>query len=140
MLLDRIGPAIVQTHSAGGPFGWLTADERPNLVKAIVCFEGAGDPLVRFGANIPAATLPNLKGIPVLYFVADNSGLDFGQPIVEALKQSGAAAEYLNLRDRGIRGNSHFAMLEANRREVFDVFRTWVEGKVDGGSRQTARA
>jgi pimeloyl-ACP methyl ester carboxylesterase len=140
MLLDRIGPAIVQTHSAGGPFGWLTADERPNLVKAIVCFEGAGDPLVRFGANAPAATLPNLKGIPVLYVVADNSGLDFGQPIVEALKQSGAAAEYLHLRDRGIRGNSHFAMLETNRREVFDVFRAWTERKVEGGSRQTARA
>ncbi|MGE3404723.1 MAG: alpha/beta fold hydrolase [Vicinamibacterales bacterium] len=133
MLLDRIGPAIIQTHSAGGPFGWLTADERPNLVKAVICFEGAGDPLVRFGADAPATTLPNLKGIPVLYFVADNSGLDFGQPIVDALKQSGAAAEYLNLRDRGIRGNSHFAMVESNRKEVFDVFRGWVEEKVEGG-------
>lgn len=43
-LLDKIGPAIIQTHSAGGPFGWLVADQRPNLVKAIVCVEGGGAP------------------------------------------------------------------------------------------------
>jgi pimeloyl-ACP methyl ester carboxylesterase len=43
-LLDKIGPAIIQTHSAGGPFGWLAADRRPNLVKAIVCVEGDGSP------------------------------------------------------------------------------------------------
>jgi pimeloyl-ACP methyl ester carboxylesterase len=43
-LLDRIGPAIVQVHSAGGPFGWLVANERPKLVKAIVNVEGAGTP------------------------------------------------------------------------------------------------
>ena len=48
-LLDRIGPAIVMTHSAGGPFGWIVANERPRLVKALVSFEGATAPLV--GAN-----------------------------------------------------------------------------------------
>jgi pimeloyl-ACP methyl ester carboxylesterase len=41
-LLDKIGPAIIQVHSAGGPFGFLVANERPNLVKAIVNFEGGG--------------------------------------------------------------------------------------------------
>lgn len=38
-LLDRIGPAILMTHSMGAPFGWLTADARPGLVKAIVAIE-----------------------------------------------------------------------------------------------------
>ena len=42
MLLDKIGPAIIMTHSAGGPFGWLAAEIRPNLVKAIVAIEGGG--------------------------------------------------------------------------------------------------
>jgi len=41
-LLDRIGPAIIQVHSAGGPFGYLVANERPDLVKAIVNVEGGG--------------------------------------------------------------------------------------------------
>src|SRR5499427_3078826 len=43
-LLDRIGPAIVLTHSQSGAFGWLIADARPRLVKAIVAIEPAGPP------------------------------------------------------------------------------------------------
>ena len=43
-LLDKIGPAIVMTHSAGGPTGWLMADARPRLVKAIISVEPAGPP------------------------------------------------------------------------------------------------
>src|SRR5688572_18905877 len=41
-LLDKIGPAIIMTHSAGGPFGLLVAEARPNLVKATIIIEGAG--------------------------------------------------------------------------------------------------
>ena len=39
-LLDAINtPVILLTHSQGGSFGWLIADARPNLVKAIVTLE-----------------------------------------------------------------------------------------------------
>src|SRR6516164_6632413 len=44
-LLDRIGPAIVLTHSQSGAFGWPIADSRPNLVKAIVAVEPSGPPV-----------------------------------------------------------------------------------------------
>src|ERR1041385_9086490 len=43
-LLDRIGPAIVLTHSQSGPYGWLIADARPQLVKAVIAVEPAGPP------------------------------------------------------------------------------------------------
>lgn len=43
-LLDRIGPAVLMTHSQAGTFGWLLGDARPNLVKAIVALEPAGPP------------------------------------------------------------------------------------------------
>jgi pimeloyl-ACP methyl ester carboxylesterase len=43
-LLDLIGPAVVLTHSAGGPPGWLIADARPGLVKAVVAAEPLGPP------------------------------------------------------------------------------------------------
>jgi pimeloyl-ACP methyl ester carboxylesterase len=43
-LLDRIGPAVVFTHSAGGPAGWLAADARPALVQALVAIEPLGPP------------------------------------------------------------------------------------------------
>ena len=42
-LLDMIGtPVILLTHSQGGGFGWMIADARPNLVKAIVTLGGGG--------------------------------------------------------------------------------------------------
>jgi pimeloyl-ACP methyl ester carboxylesterase len=44
-LLDEIGPAIVLTHSQSGAYGWLIADARPKLVKAIVAIEPNGPPV-----------------------------------------------------------------------------------------------
>ncbi len=44
-LLDRIGAAILFTHSQSGTFGWLVADARPQLVKAIVAMEPSGPPV-----------------------------------------------------------------------------------------------
>jgi len=43
-LLDKIGPAILLTHSQSGAFGWPVADARPELVKAIVAVEPSGPP------------------------------------------------------------------------------------------------
>ena len=43
-LLDKIGPAIVLTHSQSGTFGWLIADARPKLVKAVIAIEPSGPP------------------------------------------------------------------------------------------------
>jgi pimeloyl-ACP methyl ester carboxylesterase len=166
-LLDRIGPAIIQTHSAGGSFGWLAADQRPALVKAIVVFEGAFSP---FAPNVPwgmtaaplaydppissaaelnlrevpaTAEVPvhrlqtdpphklkNLQAVPTLYFAADNSGRREGPAIVEFLRQAGSPAEYLNLRDQGILGNGHFAMIETNRKQVFEVITHWLDAKI----------
>jgi pimeloyl-ACP methyl ester carboxylesterase len=60
MLLDKIGPAIIMTHSAGGPFGWLVAEARPNLVKGIIAIEGGGQPFA--GPNVWG-----MSTIPVAY-------------------------------------------------------------------------
>jgi len=66
MLLDKIGPAIIVTHSAGGPFGWLVAESRPNLVKGIIAIEGGGQPFA--GANVwGMSTIPVAYDPPVLH-------------------------------------------------------------------------
>ena len=57
MLLERIGPAIVLTHSRSGPFGWLVADARPDLVRAILAVEPSGPP---FMDAPPLAATPKL--------------------------------------------------------------------------------
>jgi pimeloyl-ACP methyl ester carboxylesterase len=50
-LLDKIGPAVVVTHSQAGAFGWAIGEARPALVKAIVALEPSGPPF--FGAPLP---------------------------------------------------------------------------------------
>jgi pimeloyl-ACP methyl ester carboxylesterase len=44
-LLDEIGPAIVLTHSQSGAYGFLIADARPKLVKALISIEPNGPPV-----------------------------------------------------------------------------------------------
>ncbi|MDE2476311.1 MAG: hypothetical protein KGO48_14760 [Alphaproteobacteria bacterium] len=44
-LLEKIGPAVVMTHSQSGSMGWLTADARPDLVRALVQVEPSGPPV-----------------------------------------------------------------------------------------------
>lgn len=44
-LLDKVGPAILLTHSQSGAFGWPVADQRPNMVKGIVAIEPSGPPM-----------------------------------------------------------------------------------------------
>jgi pimeloyl-ACP methyl ester carboxylesterase len=137
-LIDRVGPCVLMTHSAGGPFGWLVANEKPNLVKALVSFEGATAPLVGPGGTA-GTPLPNLKGMPIMYLLSERGGRP-GKPILDALLQSGARAEVIDLKERGIHGNSHFAMFENNRRQVFDVIKGWIDQHVPGGtSSSTAR-
>ncbi len=43
-LLDKIGAAILLTHSQSGPYGWQVADMRPDLVKGILAVEPNGPP------------------------------------------------------------------------------------------------
>jgi pimeloyl-ACP methyl ester carboxylesterase len=66
-LLDRIGPAIVLTHSQSGPFGWLIADARPHLVKAIVAVEPAGPPFEDTVLREGPARPWGLTDIPMTY-------------------------------------------------------------------------
>ena len=51
-LLGRIGPAVVITHSQSAPSGWRLADERPDLVRALVAIEPSGPP---FKQTFPSA-------------------------------------------------------------------------------------
>ena len=66
-LFERIGPAVLITHSAGGPFGWLVADARPDLVRALVSVEGIGPTAlaVPLRYDPPAASVAELALEPL---------------------------------------------------------------------------
>src|SRR5690606_38545567 len=56
-LLDKIGPAVVMTHSAGGPFAWISANARPNLVVGLLPVEPAGPPMGNLRYGVAASAL-----------------------------------------------------------------------------------
>jgi pimeloyl-ACP methyl ester carboxylesterase len=66
-LLDKIGPAIVLTHSQSGPFGWLIADARPKLVKAILAIEPSGPPFEATVIGSGRARVWGPTNIPITY-------------------------------------------------------------------------
>ena len=154
-LLDTIGPAVLVTHSAGGPVGWVTTDRRPDLVKAIVALEPLGPEFVEFpgmGAlqwGLTAAPItfdpplesleavrnstPEQRRIPALVgksivVVAGGASVfaEFAPQVVETLKHAGAEAEYLYLPDKGIEGNGHAVQLEANAAESAGPVIEWI--------------
>ncbi len=50
-LIDKIGPAILMTHSQSGAFGWPVADARPDAVKALLQVEPSGPPFYEIGLD-----------------------------------------------------------------------------------------
>jgi pimeloyl-ACP methyl ester carboxylesterase len=59
-LLDKIGPAIVLTHSQGGQLGWQIADGRPKLIKAMLAIEPSAGPY--YLGKLPAAITSDTMG------------------------------------------------------------------------------
>ncbi|KAH7355435.1 Alpha/Beta hydrolase protein [Rhexocercosporidium sp. MPI-PUGE-AT-0058] len=67
LLLDKIGPAVIIAHSQGSLSGWLWADSRPDLVKALVQIEPKGPPF-REAIFSSELTRPwGLTSIPLTY-------------------------------------------------------------------------
>jgi pimeloyl-ACP methyl ester carboxylesterase len=52
-LLEKIGPAILLTHSQSGATGWPVADAQPDRVKAVISVEPSGPPFYNVD-NVPA--------------------------------------------------------------------------------------
>ena len=68
-LLDRIGPAVLITHSEGGLIGFAIADVRPSLVKALISIEPEGPPFEDF-PRVPNSKIDRpfgLTSIPITY-------------------------------------------------------------------------
>ena len=129
-LLDKVGPSVLQTWSSSGLLGYLTAIERPKLVKGILAVETSVDAFDR----IPQEKLAVLAGIPVLIVIGDRAQdrADSSRAFERKMKSIGGDVTVDVLPEAGIKGNGHTMMLEKNNRQIMFRMIAWLEGHVFG--------
>jgi pimeloyl-ACP methyl ester carboxylesterase len=115
-LLDRIGPAVLVTHSQGGHAGWRTAIERPDKVVAIVAVEP--------GRTTPGLDDSSFPDIPVMIMWGDNLPEEWVSLSMDDVRTGRDIAKVRPkvlvdlLPEAGIYGNGHMLMLEDNNEEL----------------------
>jgi pimeloyl-ACP methyl ester carboxylesterase len=128
-LVDKICPCVLLTHSQGGNFGFLVAEQRPDKIKAIVAVESATAGKV--------ANAAKLKDIPVMMLFGDYvdqhprwaAYKKTDSEYAEAVKAAGGSVDVVMLPDLGIKGNSHMLMQEKNNAEIAEVIHKWLTAK-----------
>jgi len=157
-LCDKLGPAILVTHSQGGGIGWFTGMKSPN-VRAIVSYEpgsnfpfpdaevpppiaSAGGPFKAVG--VPMADFLHLTRIPVVVVYGDYIprepspvlGLDnwrvrlaMAELWAEAVNRHGGDVTIVRLPEIGIRGNTHFPFSDLNNIEIADEMSRFLSAK-----------
>jgi Alpha/beta hydrolase family len=158
-LFDKIGPAILVTHSHSGGMGWLTAARSRN-VRAIVSYEpGSGfifpegevpPPMTSAGGGtlqatrVPLEQFMPLTRIPIVIYYGDNipaqphtnPGQDqwrvrlaMARLWADAVNRRGGDATVVHLPEAGLRGNTHFPFSDLNNLEVADVMSKFLAQK-----------
>ncbi|MGE3843039.1 MAG: alpha/beta fold hydrolase, partial [Vicinamibacterales bacterium] len=100
-LLDMIGtPVILLTHSQGGGFGWVVADARPNLVKAIVTVEPAAPPIKgvdtsKVAYNAGGGLAWGVSASPITYEPAVSSASELQTVLEEKAPEAGKVPCYV---------------------------------------------
>lgn len=157
-LFDKIGPAVLVTHSHAGGMGWLTAVKNQE-VKAIVSYEPGSGFLFPEGAapapiassagpleavGVPMEEFLKLTKIPIIIYYGDyipdtpdpNPGTDGWRARLEmarlwrdAVNRHGGDVRVVHLPEIGIKGNTHFPFSDLNNVEIADLMSEWLKEK-----------
>jgi pimeloyl-ACP methyl ester carboxylesterase len=127
-LLDKTGPAILQTWSSSGLLGNLTAIARPEMVKGILAVEPSAAGL----AELPADKLSTLARIPILIVVGDHAPerITVSRDFQKKMAALGGDVTVDVLPEAGIRGNGHTMALEKNNKQIMLRMIAWMESHV----------
>jgi pimeloyl-ACP methyl ester carboxylesterase len=157
-LFNKIGPAILVTHSHSGGMGWVTAIKNQNI-KAIVSYEPgsgfvfpegevpapipmAGGALTAFG--VPLSDFMKLTKIPIIIYYGDfipekpidNPGqdgwrarLEMARLWMDTVNRYGGDVTLVHLPEIGIKGNTHFPFSDLNNIEIADLMSEWLKEK-----------
>lgn len=148
-LMDKVGDAVLVTHSASGQLGWRTALKNKH-VRAIVSYEPGGDFVFPEGENVvpmilgsrrveparvPLSEFMAFTKIPIIIYYGDNIAeapsqnpgqeqwrvfLDVAQRWANIVNRHGGDVKVVHLPKIGIKGNTHFPFSDRNNREIAD--------------------
>ena len=143
--LERAGPAVLVTNSAGGFRALLTRLKSDN-VKAIVAYENPGYifpestqprlPQGPFGpVYVSDAEFAKLTQIPIQIVWGDNLDKSpdwtnfskLADAFVRVVNERGGQAEVLHLPEAGLSGNSHIPFADLNNAEVARLFFAYLD-------------
>lgn len=143
--VDRIGPTVLVTNSAGGMRALLTA-LKSDKVKAIVAYENPGYVFpsdveapkgpARFGPVIVSPEdFKKLTRIPIQFVFGDNvdkspSWTEFArtcQIFVDLVNARGGKAEIVLLPSLGLKGNTHIPFADLNNVAVADQLSAFLQ-------------
>jgi len=157
-LFDKIGPAILVTHSHSGGMGWLTAIKNENI-KAIASYEPGSGFLFPEGevppslessggrldaVGVPMAQFMRLTKIPIIIYYGDNIPekpnpnpgqdgwrvrLEMARLWRDAVNRHGGDVTVVHLPEMGIKGNTHFPFSDLNNIEIADLLSAWLKKK-----------
>jgi pimeloyl-ACP methyl ester carboxylesterase len=131
LLLDEIGPAILVTHGDGSVFAWVTAQDRPALVKGIVAIE-QGAQSIQFLTAMRTPQLARLSSVPIAIVSAEVSPSTATDPgAVQMLRNAGCTVEHIRLAERGIHGHGPMVMMEKNNREALQPVLEWIQASIN---------
>jgi len=138
-LLDRIGPSVALTNSAGGLRAILTALKTNNMA-GIVMYEnvgyvypqgeGPGGPVGVFGpVEVPLEEFKKLTKVPMQMVWGDNvdksasstNSVRLSRLFAEKVNKYGGKAQVLMLPDAGLKGNTHIPFADMNNVAVADL-------------------
>jgi hypothetical protein len=136
LLVERLGGAIVATHSQSGIMGHhmvrlLKERGSLHLVKGLITIEG--------GCSLPASglTAADFDAIPYLAvkgdYTATSAQCEETVNVINArraARQGSARAEYMKLDEMGILGVTHMMMLDTNSNQIADLMIDWVAKNV----------
>lgn len=142
-LFDKIGPAILITHSASGGPGWHTAMRVPDKVAAVIAYEPVG--FVFPEGDVPEGEtgvvspedFAKLTRMPIQIIWGDfidsgplnRSFLERSRRFADAINRHGGDAEVIHLPDLGILGNTHFPFADLNNDVIADLLSRYLHQK-----------